>query len=65
MAPAAVQTKHSVAVKMTCAPAASKQAAMAGPGTPSRSPRTITFLPLNIHTLQRSYLIERSNFKKF
>jgi hypothetical protein len=48
MAPAAVQTKHSVAVKITSAPTASIQAAMAGPGTPSRSPSTIAFLPSNI-----------------
>jgi len=65
MAPADVQTKHSVTVKMTSAPTASKQAAMAGPGTPSRSPRTITFFPLNIHTLHCSFFIESSNFKNF
>src|SRR4051794_28920051 len=45
MAPAAVQTKHSVATKTTSAPAAFAQAAMAGPEIPSRSPMAITFFP--------------------
>jgi hypothetical protein len=44
MAPAAVQTKHSVEEKITSAPADSTHAAMAGPGMPSRSPMMIAFL---------------------
>src|SRR5208283_2707874 len=48
MVPAAVQTKHSVVMNAISPPAASTQFAMAGPGTPSRSPTTITFFPLNI-----------------
>src|SRR5215213_8192551 len=45
MAPAAVQTKHSVATKTTSAPAALAHAAMAGPEIPSRSPTAMTFFP--------------------
>ena len=44
-APAAVQTKHSVSTKTTSAPAGLTASAIAGPGTPSRSPSAITFLP--------------------
>src|SRR5215831_5654131 len=47
MAPEAVQTKHSLAAKATVPPAASTQAAIAAPLTPSRSPRTTTCLPSN------------------
>src|SRR5262249_54565290 len=46
MAPAAVQTKHSVRTKTTRAPAVSRHRAIASPDTLSRSPRTIAFLPL-------------------
>src|SRR5437870_4433300 len=47
MAPDAVQTKHSVAENTTSLPAALAQVAMAGPATPSRSPRAITNFPSN------------------
>src|SRR5579884_428633 len=44
MAPAAVQTKHSVWLITTSAPALRAHSSIAGPGTPSRSPIAITFL---------------------
>src|SRR6266571_2074172 len=45
MAPAAVQTKQAVSVRTTSAPARRAHSATAGPGTPSRSPSAMTFLP--------------------
>src|SRR5690349_1845445 len=45
MAPEAVQTKHSVRVSITSAPALRATAAIASPGTLSRSPSAITHLP--------------------
>jgi hypothetical protein len=45
MAPALVQTKHSVVENTTSAPATvATQASIAGPGMPSRSPKTAIFL---------------------
>ena len=45
IAPDAVQTKHSVRTSMTSAPALRATAAIASPGTLSRSPSAMTFLP--------------------
>ncbi|WP_268874222.1 hypothetical protein [Carboxydothermus islandicus] len=50
--PAAVQTKHSVVANTTSAPALLAHSAIAGPGTPSRSPTAMTFLPAKIAILK-------------
>lgn len=44
MAPAAVQTKHSVDENTTSASVVFTHSSMAGPGMPSLSPMMITFL---------------------
>jgi hypothetical protein len=54
MAPAAVQTKHSVAEKIISAPLFLKTLSMAGLGTPSLSPRRISFLPDNFPIISLS-----------
>ena len=56
MAPAAVQTKHSVEENTTSPPAVSTHAEIASPGTPSRSPIITTFLPAKV-LIFHSFLI--------
>jgi hypothetical protein len=60
MAPAAVQTKHSVEENTTSPPAVSTQAEIASPGTPSRSPMTTTFLPAKM-LIFHSFLFNQTN----
>ena len=45
IAPALVQTKHAVVENTTSAPRPARQASMAPPGMPSRSPRMMIFFP--------------------
>jgi hypothetical protein len=63
MVPAAVQTKHSVTVYATLAPAASTHFAIEGPCTPSLSPMMITFFPVNQLLTMRPPWIRRKNLK--
>jgi len=61
MAPALVQTKHSVVVNTTSASADLIHSSIAGPGTPSLSPKIITFFPLSILLTPPNFFNIRKN----